>query len=193
MPYKIKKSGSGYKVTNKNTGKTYSKKPMSKQKARAQQCAMYANSHEESFDNKLSSILENLEGPVGQPEHDYSDMSITGIDGQVSHDQWDDPGEYPSGAGGGPMASEVYPEFEGDGITISGSPESIHAIKQHVAASGTLPKAIESMAVKAFGQIDPKASVRRWEWLFGPDHVKLWPDDFSSDPRQEDYGFMDEF
>jgi hypothetical protein len=46
MPYKIVKSGSGYKVKNKETGKTYSKEPMSKAKAQAQMRAMYANMHE---------------------------------------------------------------------------------------------------------------------------------------------------
>lgn len=30
MPYAVSKSGSGYKVRNKETGKTYSKKPQTK-------------------------------------------------------------------------------------------------------------------------------------------------------------------
>ena len=36
MPYKIIKSGKGFKVQNKNTKKTYSKKPTTKTKAKKQ-------------------------------------------------------------------------------------------------------------------------------------------------------------
>jgi hypothetical protein len=36
MPYKIKKEGSGYKVQKTGTKKTYSKKPMTLKKAKAQ-------------------------------------------------------------------------------------------------------------------------------------------------------------
>lgn len=60
MPYKVAKSGSGYKVKNKNTGKTYSKKPLTKKKAEAQMRALYANTKEESFETKLNAILEQM-------------------------------------------------------------------------------------------------------------------------------------
>ena len=43
MPYKVKKSGKGYKVFKKGTSKTYSKKPLTKKKAEAQMKALYAN------------------------------------------------------------------------------------------------------------------------------------------------------
>lgn len=43
MPYDVKKVKGGYKVVNKETGKTYSKKPQSKATAEAQRRAMYAN------------------------------------------------------------------------------------------------------------------------------------------------------
>ena len=43
MPYTITKVGGGYKVKSKDTGKTHSKKPLSKAKAMAQERAMYAN------------------------------------------------------------------------------------------------------------------------------------------------------
>jgi len=46
MPYKVVKSGSGYKVKNKKTGKTYSNNPLSKDKADAQLKALYANTSE---------------------------------------------------------------------------------------------------------------------------------------------------
>lgn len=36
MPYAVRKSGGGYRVTNKETGKTYSKKPQTKQMATRQ-------------------------------------------------------------------------------------------------------------------------------------------------------------
>ncbi len=47
MPYEIRKSGSGYKVGHKGQSKTYSDKPMSKKKAKAQMRAMYANTKKE--------------------------------------------------------------------------------------------------------------------------------------------------
>ena len=58
MPYSIKKSGpSGYKVYNKNTGKTYSKKPhSSKKKAQKQLAAIAMNTHE-SYIDKLNKTL----------------------------------------------------------------------------------------------------------------------------------------
>ena len=43
MPYNLKKTGKGYKVVTKATGKTHSKKPLSKAKASAQMRALYAN------------------------------------------------------------------------------------------------------------------------------------------------------
>jgi len=48
MPYKIKKTGKGYKVCKKtNTSKCFSKKPLSKSKAQAQMKAI--GMHGESF------------------------------------------------------------------------------------------------------------------------------------------------
>ena len=53
MPYKVKKSGSGYKVFKKGTSKSFSKKPLTKAKARTQQKALYANeSLEDQLDRK---------------------------------------------------------------------------------------------------------------------------------------------
>jgi hypothetical protein len=43
VPYKVVKSGKGYKVKTKTTGATHSKKPLSKKKAQAQARAIYAN------------------------------------------------------------------------------------------------------------------------------------------------------
>jgi hypothetical protein len=53
MPYKVAKSGSGYKVKNKDTGKTYSKKPLSKKRAEAQMRAIYANTNESAEKHPL--------------------------------------------------------------------------------------------------------------------------------------------
>lgn len=59
MPYHVIKSGNGYKVQNKDTGKTYSNKPMTKEKAEAQMRAMYANINEEgTLIDKLSKVFE---------------------------------------------------------------------------------------------------------------------------------------
>lgn len=57
MPWKVDKVDGGYKVRNKKTGKTYSKKPMSKEKAKKQQAAMYANTNE-SIEQRLDRIFE---------------------------------------------------------------------------------------------------------------------------------------
>lgn len=46
MPYKIKKSGKGYKVCKKKGGKCFSKKPLSKKRAQAQRAAIAINTHE---------------------------------------------------------------------------------------------------------------------------------------------------
>ncbi len=40
MPYAVRASGSGYKVTNKDTGKTYSKKPQTRAMATRQMRAI---------------------------------------------------------------------------------------------------------------------------------------------------------
>lgn len=52
MPYAVRKRGRGYKVTNKDTGKTYSDKPLSKGKAQAQMRAIYL--HEGSQEGRNS-------------------------------------------------------------------------------------------------------------------------------------------
>jgi len=43
MPYKLQKSGDGYYVVSKDTGRRHSKAPISRGKATAQLRAMYAN------------------------------------------------------------------------------------------------------------------------------------------------------
>lgn len=48
MPYSLKKSGSGYKVMSKDTGKTHSNKPIPKSRAKAQMRALYANMKKEN-------------------------------------------------------------------------------------------------------------------------------------------------
>ena len=46
MPYAIKRSGKGkFKVVNRDTGKTYSKKPQSAAKAKTQLAAIEINTH----------------------------------------------------------------------------------------------------------------------------------------------------
>jgi hypothetical protein len=46
MPYKIKKTGSGYKVCKKTGSKCFSKKPLSKKRAKAQMAAIQINARE---------------------------------------------------------------------------------------------------------------------------------------------------
>ena len=56
MPWHVVRSGSGYRVKNKKTGKTYSKRPQTKEKAEAQMRAMYANTNE-SLADRLNKIV----------------------------------------------------------------------------------------------------------------------------------------
>lgn len=46
MPYEIKPSGSGYKVFKKGTSKSFSKEPLTKEKAKAQLAAIHINTTE---------------------------------------------------------------------------------------------------------------------------------------------------
>lgn len=61
MPYKLKKSGPGWKVCKKSGGKCFSKKPLSRARATSQMAAIYAN---ESFDQAVARIL-----------HEYADTT----------------------------------------------------------------------------------------------------------------------
>ena len=60
MPYKIKKSKSGYKVCKKKGGKCFSKKPLSKKRAQAQRAAIAINTHESCILNLKNIINEIL-------------------------------------------------------------------------------------------------------------------------------------
>ena len=59
MPYKIKKTGSGYKVCKKTRSKCFSKKPLSKKKARAQLAAIQINSSKNYFETLIESVLND--------------------------------------------------------------------------------------------------------------------------------------
>lgn len=63
MPFKVTKKDGGYKVC-KPSGKCFSKKTMSKQQAKSQQRAMYAN-YEESFDQAVDRLLREFTGTGG--------------------------------------------------------------------------------------------------------------------------------
>ena len=103
MPYAIKKSGNGYKVYNKETGKTYSRKPMPKEKALKQMKALYANMNEmfhidKPSINEIANLIgENFEDGstvrMGSPVHfatfdqlkgSINKSEIQGIDEVVS-------------------------------------------------------------------------------------------------------------
>lgn len=60
MPYNIKKSGSGYKVCKKvGDKKCFSKKPISKKKAKAQLAAIGLHTHESSKPS-LQDLIEEV-------------------------------------------------------------------------------------------------------------------------------------
>lgn len=59
MPYKIKKKGGGFKVCKKQGGKCFSKKAMTKKKAKGQLAAIQINSRESTnyFENLIESCF----------------------------------------------------------------------------------------------------------------------------------------
>lgn len=71
MPYVVKKSGSGYKVFKKGSSKSFSKKGLSKEKAEAQQKALYAN---ESLDS--TKVGSNLEFKGVYPAFEHNEASV---------------------------------------------------------------------------------------------------------------------
>jgi len=74
MPYVVHKSGSGYKVFKKSSSKSFSKKPMTKEKAREQQKALYASeTANESLDT--SKVGSNLEFKGIYPAVDHQEAS----------------------------------------------------------------------------------------------------------------------
>lgn len=95
MPYGIRKRGSGYKVVNKETGKTYSKKPMSKKKAEAQRAAIHANANESvcKFYKKLDEALDKLPGGLAdnEPDSNFDQTELNmGIRHEMEHTQDED-------------------------------------------------------------------------------------------------------
>lgn len=67
MPYKLKKSGGGYKVTSPNHKSGFSKKPLSKGKAKKQLAAIYANTKGESLEKRLDAVFEDVLEAIGSP------------------------------------------------------------------------------------------------------------------------------
>lgn len=59
MPYKLSKSGKGYKVTTPNHPQGFSKKPLSKAKAKKQMAAIHANTHE-SISQRLDKAFADM-------------------------------------------------------------------------------------------------------------------------------------
>lgn len=57
MPYKLKKTGSGYKVCKKNSTKCYSKKPLPRKRALKQLAALHINTGE-SIQPTLNQLIQ---------------------------------------------------------------------------------------------------------------------------------------
>lgn len=60
MPYELRKQDGGYKVGKKDSSKTFSKKPMSKEKAKAQLAALHINAPKESTMKTKEQVLREL-------------------------------------------------------------------------------------------------------------------------------------
>ena len=75
MPYVVHKSGSGYKVFKKGSSKSFSKKPLTKAKAKAQQKALYASEADNESLNE-SEVSSNLEFKSVIPTMDKTEASV---------------------------------------------------------------------------------------------------------------------
>ena len=75
MPYVVHKSGSGYKVFKKGSSKSFSKKPLTKAKAQAQQKALYASEAANESLNE-SEVSSNLEFKSVIPNMDKTEASV---------------------------------------------------------------------------------------------------------------------
>lgn len=75
MPYKIVKSGNGFKVAKKHGGKTFSKKPLTKKRAIAQLRAIETNTHNEGFN--LTGLIESVIGEMENPPGMINALSVT--------------------------------------------------------------------------------------------------------------------
>lgn len=86
MPYQLRKQDGGYKVGKKGSSKTFSKKPMSKEKAKAQLAALHINAPKESTmktkEQVLREYVRKMIKSVLQEEQDskpdYLDMDKDG-------------------------------------------------------------------------------------------------------------------
>jgi len=85
MPYELRKQDGGYKVGKKDSSKTFSKKPMSKEKAKAQLAALHINAPKESTMKTKEQILREyirkaIKQALKEEENkpDYLDMDKDG-------------------------------------------------------------------------------------------------------------------
>lgn len=167
MPFKVKKSGSGYKVFSPNGAK--SKRPMSKAKARKQQAAIYANWKGESFDRKLDAAL-GLISENGAMMHLAPGMEMPNAD-------WD---EYPPD-----QFKVVSQSFDHDGDTLVGEiiakvgPQAAAAIQRWIVERPEtgLPDDIRDVAHNIVQMDFPGISVRKWGHKLEGDKLTMWPED----------------
>ena len=177
MPYKIVKSGSGYKV--KSPHRSFSKKPMSKERARQQQKAIYANAGPESYQRRLERAL--IEGTI-DPSSSWSsaDYQVAAVNLVADEDQWDDPGDYPSGAGGRPQPSRSFTaEVRGE-IVFTLSDRVVDEFSAWMDEGGDLPAAIVRAAAEAASDVLPDVRVRGWDWKLVGNDLHLRPEGFNT-------------
>lgn len=83
MPYKIRKKGSGYKVCKKDDNKCFSKKPLSKERAKNQMKAIYASELKENMENEVQHEgPDSVEGNVATFNIDRAVIKVTVPDGE---------------------------------------------------------------------------------------------------------------
>lgn len=93
MPYELRKQDGGYKVGKKGSSKTFSKKPMSKEKAKAQLAALHINAPKESITMKTKEqiIREYIRKEIKKALHE-EEKAKEDFDGdgkvESSKDEW---------------------------------------------------------------------------------------------------------
>lgn len=149
MPYKIKKSGNGYKVSSPN--RTFSKKPMSKAKATAQLRAIYANTKGESLEQKIDRAImaeADIDPMTGESlPQIQDDIEISNVDLFLEESMWDDPAPDVY-MGEGPYASRMETTGVNGIISFTLGDTAYRQIVNSLANGESLSEMVEDLQIE---------------------------------------------
>jgi hypothetical protein len=114
-------------------------------------------------------------------------------------DRWSDPGDYPSGAGGGPLASYDYVEYIDGAITVELDAEDMKALADFADVDMTETKMYEAYFKDNAADVPHDVSgltVQKWEVeRIAGNRVTLTVEEFEAEapePPEPEYDPMDE-